>query len=352
MTMSDPELKFWPYKPRLTLAAAAVALVVLMIVVAILRAVSNWPSQQSETVVLIGILLLSLLPILLALLDVVVDRGGTIKYGGVEIDFARSKQKGTAGITVAPNIGVPGLPVSDSATTQILDTLRQATANDIIVVDLEDGQAWWETRLLVLLAGAVRLGKPDKIVFVGKDANIDRKFCGWCSASELLPRLIAAHPQYARSLNSAWAAERQWELVDPLDTTNPADNTVPVPPKPSWISTRLGNAHAWMAFDPATGLPNKLFAEQVLQSDLGDKLEKQPPGPRSITLVRLDELFRPVLVRDSIDLDWPPERQLSAFLNSQAAFIATTQHGIYLALVSRAALSNEVLRSLVSPKEV
>ena len=31
-------------------------------------------------------------------------------------------------------------------------------------------KAWWETRLLVLLAGAVR---HKKIVFVGKEANMD-----------------------------------------------------------------------------------------------------------------------------------------------------------------------------------
>src|SRR5712671_2793159 len=135
MTMSDADLKFWPYKPRLTLAATASALVGLLLAVAILRAFFNWPSEHSETVVLIGVLLLSLLPIALALLDVIIDRGGSIKYGGVEIDFARSRERGTAGITVAPNIGVPGLPVTDSATTQILDTLRQATANEIVVVD-------------------------------------------------------------------------------------------------------------------------------------------------------------------------------------------------------------------------
>jgi len=103
-----------------------------------------------------------------------------------------------------------------------------------------------------------------------------------------------------------------------------------------------------MAFDPATGLPNKLFAEQVLQSDLGEKLEMLPPGPRSIDLARLDDLFLPVFRRDSIDLGWAPSRQLEAFLNSQAAFIATTQQGTYAALVSRAALANEVLRSLRS----
>jgi hypothetical protein len=267
--------------------------------------------------VLIGVLLLSLLPIALALLDVIIDRGGSIKYGGVEINFVRSKEKGTAGIVIAPNVGVPGQPVIDSTKAVILDALDQASANDLVVVDLEDGQAWWETRLLVLLAGAVRLGKPDKIVFLGRDANIDRQFRGWAHASDLLPRLVAAHPQYARSLHAAWAAARQWELLEPMDTSNPTDIAVPPSPRPTWMtlvppatdmSARLATAYSGIAFDPA-GLPNRLFAEQVLLMDLHAKLENWAPGPRTITLVRLDDLFRPVLNKDHIDLGWPPERQ-------------------------------------------
>jgi hypothetical protein len=35
---------------------------------------------------------------------------------------------------------------------------------------------------LVLLAGAVRHNKPDKIVFVGEEANMDRRFQGWSYA--------------------------------------------------------------------------------------------------------------------------------------------------------------------------
>jgi hypothetical protein len=346
--MADVDRKFWPFKPRLTLAATALALVALLLAIAILRAISSWPSAQSETVVLIGVLLLSLLPIALALLDAIIERGAVIEYGKAKIDFSRSKEKHIAGITVAPNIGVKGQPVTDSGTTQILDTLRQATSSEVVIVDLEDGQAWWETRLLVLLAGAVRHRKPDKIVFVGKDANIDRRFQGWSYAEDLLPPLVAAHPQYARSLYSAWAAARQFEMVEPQDTPDPAAVAVPPPIPPVWISGRLASAYAWMAFDAATGLPNKLFAEQVLQSDLGQKIETQQAGPRRITLSRLEELFRAVLNKDSIDLSWPPDRQLKAFLGNEAAFIAVTLRGTYAALVSHAALANEVLTSLAS----
>jgi hypothetical protein len=87
------------------------------------------------------------------------------------------------------------------------------------------------------------MAAPDKIVFLGKHANIDRQFRGWSYARELLPRLLAAHPQYARSLNSALAAARQWQLVEPMATANPADTAMPLPIPPPWLSGRLVSAH-------------------------------------------------------------------------------------------------------------
>ena len=117
----------------------------------------------------------------------------TITWAASTLISPCSKEKGAAGLQIASNIGVPGQPVTDSDTQQILDTLKQATASNVVVVDLEGGKAWWETRLLVLLAGAVRLGKPDKIVFLGKHANFDRQFraglmrTSCCSASSSPP---------------------------------------------------------------------------------------------------------------------------------------------------------------------
>jgi hypothetical protein len=149
-------------------------------------------------------------------------------------------------------------------TVQIAGYIRDGssqTAND----------AAWRVYAAVLLAGAVRLGKPNKVVFVCKDANVDHQFHGWAYATDLLPHLVAAHPQYARSVDSAWAASRQWELVEPLDSPNPTDTVVPVPAAPPpWLSG-------------------------------------------SVSLARLEELFHAVLAKANIDLSWPAERSLKLF---------------------------------------
>ena len=70
-------------------------------------------------------------------------------------------------------------------------------ASEIAVIDLEDGQAWWETRLLVLLAGAVRLKKPDKIVFLGTDAEIVDCFQGLVHAAIRFLRPRSPDPVYS-----------------------------------------------------------------------------------------------------------------------------------------------------------
>ena len=195
--MNDTDRRLWPFRPRASLISAAVLLVGLLLLVAVLRASAGWPSAQSENAVLIGVLLLSLLPILLALLDVIIERGTIIEYAGVKVNFSQSRDTGTPSITVASNIGVRGEPISSSHTTRILDALKdalkQATTSDVVVIDLEDGQAWRQTRLLVLLAGAERLTKPKKIVFVGMDARMKGRFQGWSYVDDLLPCLVKAH---------------------------------------------------------------------------------------------------------------------------------------------------------------
>jgi hypothetical protein len=111
----------------------------------------------------------------------------------------------------------------------------------------------------------------------------------------------------------------------------------------------LATRHAWMAFDSGTGLPNELLAEQLLASELGEKVESQEE-PKQISLVRLDELFRPVLNRDSIDQSWSSDRQISAFFDSDAPYVAVTKNGRYSTLVSRLDVMNQMLSTIVEKK--
>lgn len=409
--MSEQDRRFWPFRPRTSIFSAIAILLGLVSIFVVLRITIEWPSEKYETKVLIGMLLFSLLPIVLTFVDVFIERGGVFEYRGVKIDFSQVTKIGITSLTVPINIGVPSKSVNDSSSTEILGALKQATACDVVIMDLEDGQAWWETRLLVLLAGAVRLRKPEKVVFVGKDGGMDKCFLGWSHPNELLPHLLKAHPQYSLSYNSAMAIARQWELVEPIEPTG-GTTTYPQPyfiqqcvnkskfetdvvakllhgkiikgisynPNLVRFDDSIANdielrelleqvkdiekeqiiaiwrqyyqavravQHSWMAFDVNTGLPNPLFAEQFLASELGEKVEKQP---KPISLVRLEDLFRPVLYKESIDESWPSERQLKEFFDSKSDYLAVTQKGKFVHLVSRLTVLNTIVRTLVEKK--
>jgi len=289
--------------------------------------------------VLLGIFVLSLLPILLMFADIVIERGAVVEYKGIKIDFSQVQKSATPGFAIPANIGVMGQAITDTSTSEILDALKQAVSSNIVIIGLEEGQAWWETRLLVLLSGAVRHNQPKTIVFVATDGGVDDCFQGWGAASDLLPLLLKAHPKYPMIYHSALAAARQWEMVEPQGPNIQ-------PPQPAWMQSP---AHPWMAFDYSTGLPNKFFAEQLLASELGGQIELVE-SPRTISIVRLEELFRPVLLKAAIDETWPSERQLSEFFSHDTAYMAITRNRQFKSLILRSAVLNVMVGALVQNK--
>lgn len=342
MTTSDN--KFWPFRPKLSILLSIILVVGLLIITGILRSVISWPSDASTNTVLAGILLLSLLPVLLAILDVIIGKGGSIGYKDFKIDFGKAQQFGFSGFTIPANIGIPGVAVTDSGTSNILQTLAEATATGIVVVDLEDGHAWWETRLLVLISGAARLRRPDKIVFVANKEGKQRIFQGWADPESPLQQLLH-NQEYARNLYKTRAAAKQWELYGSLDLL-PPNTYYPPPPIPNWMQGSFAANHSWMAFSDQTGLPNEFLAEQYLQNELGIEIEQKPEGSKHISIVRLNELFDAVLIKQAIDMAWTNEKQTTTFFATDADFITITENNRYSALVSKQILLNEALKSI------
>lgn len=344
--MPDPDRRFWPYRPQASIVISVLIFVGLLIAFVILRKAGIWMGKDSETTVFLGMFIFSALPVILVLVDVVIERGGVFEYGGMKIDFSRVQKTGGNALAVPVNIGIRGKAITDTDTKNILEALREATSCEVIIIDLEDGCAWWETRLLVLLAGAKRLGKPHKIAFVGRHAGNDQSFQGWGYAEELFERLLKGNVEYQKNFHVAIAAARQWEMVEPVgapDLLNVAGGA----PAPTWMSpTGLATQHTWMAFDDVTGLPNELLAEQLLASELGREIESQGRAIK-ISLSRLERLFWTVLHKEHIDMSWPEERQIETFFEGKSEYMAITRNGSYLTLVSRVAVLNDVVKKLV-----
>ena len=343
--MEKTDQRFWPFGTRVTLLSVPSLLLGLLFAAAILRKLAGWPGAELDRIVVIGILVISLLPLLLKFVDTVVERKAIIEYRGVKLDFSRMSAAVTSSVAVPQNIGVPGQPVTDSDTERILDALRQAVANEVVLVDLEDGHAWWETRLLVLIAGAVRLGRPCAMVFQATEGGVRGCFQGWADPSELLPQLLRADRRYQESYARVAAAARQWELIEPLPQPFHPPGPPSLPPLPPGMQG-VALSYFWMVFDGATGMPNRHAPEQALAAELGRAVEVAQP-PAGITIVRLQALFQPVLHTKVVDEGWPSAKQREALLAGDAAFIAVTREKRYLRLLPRLEALTTIVSGLV-----
>lgn len=200
------------------------------------------------------------------MLDGFAEHRAVFEHNGLKLDLSRVAAAAPPAASIAINVGVRDRPLSDSGTTEILGALREAVQSEVIVLDLEDGRAWWETRLLVLVEGAARAGKTSALVFVATSHGRPRTFQGWAAPRELLQCLLNADHRYRFHYHVAMAASRQWALVPPVQNQ--------VPPTASWMNGLATTRH-WMAWDPSMGLPNELAPEQYLMDQLGSEIEEK-----------------------------------------------------------------------------
>ncbi|MCI0580228.1 MAG: hypothetical protein L0332_18420 [Chloroflexi bacterium] len=335
--MDKKSQNLWPYSSRAALLSVFGILAVLTLVVLIARVATDWPSESNEGVVLLGILILSLIPLLLLLIDMLVSNRAVLEYKGIKLDFSGTSPARLSTTTVPTNIGVPSKPVPDSSSTEILDALRNAVKNEVVVLDLEEGQAWWETRLLVLLSGAVRLGRPRVVVFLATEGGKTDMFQGWGYVADLHRAILRSDPQYQLTYHAVKAASSQWEHLEP-----PSLGNAPLP------MSGLASQYSWMAFK--NDLPNTFAAEQLLASELSGKIES-PGLHKVISTVRLNDLFAAVLRRDSVNQSSSPEDQLKQFASDDADYVAVTRDGKYVQMMRRLTVLSAMVSSLAGKQE-
>lgn len=343
---------FWPFSVRAAWACAPLILAVLLVAVSIIRTQTSWLDDASMGWVLVGVAVLASAPVLLVVLGRVADRGGSVTFpGGFGLAFAgvdvAQSQSGT--VRISANLGAPpGVDVYDSGGGNIMAALGRAVSNPVAVVDLEDGSAWWETRLLILLSGGERLGSPRAVAFTAVSGNRPTRFVGWAPTTELLRCMLStASPDLAHGVHVARADALKWSLGTP----DPALSSVTLP----WARA--------LDAAPAGGSPDGSPKRRELTADTLYRAERPlelvpeamllqhmallEAQPRRVTVARLNELFEPVLRRESIaeaDDDAVKARKITETADE---FVAITAGGRLVNLIPRAVAVNAILQSLL-----
>ncbi|MCG3156426.1 MAG: hypothetical protein DKINENOH_03050 [bacterium] len=72
--MSDQNRKLWPFKPRNAFVSSILILALSLAAFVIAKTIYAWPGEGLERIILFGIFILSLLPILFRLADILIER--------------------------------------------------------------------------------------------------------------------------------------------------------------------------------------------------------------------------------------------------------------------------------------
>jgi hypothetical protein len=294
--------------------------------------IASWPDAETRPLMTYATLVVSVVPLVLVLLDFVAERRAVFGYKGFTVDFSKidltESHVRRDAVLLPDNIGQPGAIVTDSSPMEIVAVLGDVTRHEVARVDLGSGDSWWTTRLLALAAGAVRVGAPKALVFLGRRYNVESTFLAWLTPDAVLNALLDANPQYLEAYGEAQTATAQ--LV-----TYRRDPPMP-PPLP--IDGRYLTDPRYTSLGPAA-------FEQILLDRL--VLKGMEAEPERLTLARFQELFEPFAYRDAIDLEWPGDRRVAALLESSAEFVAVTRGGRYESIVQRSVADRLILRELV-----
>jgi hypothetical protein len=339
--MRDKKDLLWPYKLNFTFLVVLLIWIMCGLILALTYSYLGWPDRSALPTVLIVVLILGLLPLMLRLLDYLSIRRASVDAKLFKIDFSNAAVSQTSIETVSvqlpANIGIPGTALMESG-VQIIDVLDDAPRNEVVVVDLEDGNAWWVTRFLALCGGAVRAGSPRAIVIVGTTHNMSGIFLGWIRPADALKAILNSKSEYRDRHLRAKRISQQLLLF--------GDDHI----KPACVS--LQPEVDKYKLHPGLMERGDAAFEQILMDQLRAAVSANtsvPPleiPPDRLTVSRSYELFRHTLYCDHIDLNQPDEEQINMFLTTEAPYIALVRDKKYVSMLERTAGERLILRRL------
>jgi hypothetical protein len=346
--------------PWALVLAVPLLFIVMLGVFQATEALLDWPETSRErdvaTFVALGV---ALLPLVLAIgsqaFGFLSERGASVEasaaWASFKVDFSRRAEQArtTQQMQMPANI-TPG-NVGDSGSNEVINAVAQASAVPVVTIDLEDGRAWWATRLLALAAGAEHYGRPEALVFVATRSNVAHVYLGWARPQQVRIALLTHYAAYRNPYQTAVALTHQLAMTPP-GKEPPLLNLAPPPPAmPGQPAPVLPDAQAsWYRNDfdqdPASAFV-RILIDRLQAIKAEPAFNEQPAPDLLVSRARLDELAGHCLYTDTIDLEQPVEEQILKALNTPAPWIAAVRDGVFVGLVEVDTVTRSAVRHLI-----
>jgi hypothetical protein len=327
------------------LLLAAAIFVAIILVFAFLSSAAGWPNATSGWPIAIGIaLVLALLRVIGPVLDYLRQTGAKLETPFLKLDWAGAARATV--ITQQPWVLSDDLirrssSVPDSAIGELERSAQSFSGQPEIVLDLEDGGAWYTTRVFAVAATAAVVGSPQAIVLIGQRNAVPRQFGGWISPHDVVTAFLRRDHKFAQVYSHAIEYLSQLRM-HAGDTSFAAPVSLPKFTQYKYPFQTYGDTAVIRILvdqmqypDPAPPAPS---AEAL-------ELPQQPPW---INLEELERLLQPWLVRDHVEVDQAPKEQVIKILASPHQFIASTRGGQFIGMIDVRRVERDIVRQLVA----
>lgn len=316
----------------------AIVFVVIILGFAGLGVASGWPNAKAgwpqALLVAAGF---AALPLLVQILNFLRDSRASIEGLGVKLNFAAAVRAGTAEAS-ALAIGEvrQGLNMPESNSRALETATAQLAAEAIVVLDLEDGRAWYTTRLFAVAAAAQLLGSPRLLVVVGRRGSRPRQPGGVIAPERLTDAVIAHDKRYA----APWAlAQRYVAALRALPAGAPPGQLPASAPPDLPMLTHY--SYGWS--NDGDSIVMRIVIDALRDAATGLEPVDFPPW---LTLVDFERIADAWLVRDTIDLAAPTRAKLAALFRASQSHVLATEDGSFKGVIDVRQAEREVLRQL------
>jgi hypothetical protein len=228
--------------------------------------------------------------------------------------------------------------VPDSALPELERSVQNFPSQAEIVVDLEDGGAWYTTRIFAVAATAQEIGSPRAIVLIGQRNGTPRQFGGWVKPEDCVLAFSRKDQKFAT------IRERALQYLVHL-RAHSGDLTYTAAP------ALFPRYHQYVAQYRIYGdiVLIRILVDQMLNPEgatANEPLEK-PQEPPWTNLGELEHLLEPWLVCDRVKVDQAAKEQVMQVLGSQHDLIASTRNGQFVGMVDVRRVERDIVRQLV-----
>ncbi len=309
-----------------------------IIAFAVLGEVAGWPSGEGGwPIALLAAAILAGMGPVSRLIDAAEASKATVTLpGGLRLEFAQAVVHAPAG-DLPTNLVAPEVEIADSARQELNRVAGLAADQEVVVVDLEAGRAWYRSRLFALGATATLLERPLALVVVGRRAGSTRQLGGWILPRDLLQAFID------NDARLAWHWQHARAYLTMLQVGQKAGGT------------KFPQFQNYQAQYGLTGdrLIMRILVEQMRDPDQTESARgtsltvENPERPEWVTLADAERLLESGLVTESIELTEPANEQERVLIRCEHGYLMRTKNARYVDMLDTRKAQRHLLEQFV-----